>query len=238
MTSGHQSTLSLHGVVSFTHQLVAQAIPFCISTLLVCIVESWLSANIPNLDITLPNYLSFRHDGNWLGGGIVVFAKSHFIASKVYVSPKLNFFFYPLSLIIFPFQLALTTSLHSHLTIWIFCFDKLTSLNPSILSNLIILGDFNINFFSTSSSKTKLDVTSDTFDLKQIVNAPTHFSHTDTPSTIDLVFLPSNIDSSSCSILSPVSFSGNFSILLSLPTDYVNSPSPFPPCKVWLYHLD
>ena len=144
---------------------------------------------------------------------------------------KLNFFSYLLSLIISLFQLALNTGLHSHLTIWIFCFDELTSLNPSILSNLIFLGDFNINFFSTSSSKTKLDVISDTFDLKQIINAPTHFSHTDTPSIIDLVFLPSNINAPSCSILSPISFSDDFSILLSLPTDYVNSPSPFPPSR-------
>ena len=116
-------------------------------------------------------------------------------------------------------------------------FDELTSLNPSILSNLILLGDFNIIFFSTSSSKTKLDVISDTFDLTQIVNAPTHFSHADTTSTIDLVFLPSNIDAPSCSILPPVSSSDHFSVLFSRPTDSVNSSSPCPPRKVWLYHL-
>ena len=35
MPSGRQSTLGLYGVISFKHQLVAQAIPFCISTLLI-----------------------------------------------------------------------------------------------------------------------------------------------------------------------------------------------------------
>ena len=33
MTSEHQSTLGLYGVVPFKHRLVAQVIPFCVSTL-------------------------------------------------------------------------------------------------------------------------------------------------------------------------------------------------------------
>ena len=107
---------------------------------------------------------------------------------------KLNFFSYSLSLIITLFKLALNYRPQSSSDDLDLLFDDLTSLNPTFLSNLILLGDFNINFYSTSSSKTKLDAVSDTFDLKQINNAPTHFSHTDTPSTIDLVFLPSNID--------------------------------------------
>ena len=37
-------------------------------------------------------------------------------------------------------------------------FNELISFNPSILCNLILLGYFNINFYSTSFSKTKLDV--------------------------------------------------------------------------------
>ena len=101
----------------------------------------------------------------------------------------------------------------------------------------MLLGNFNINFYSSSSSKTKLDAISDAFDPKEIVNAPTHFSHTNTPSTIDLVFLPSNIDAPSCSILPSVSSSDHFSILFSLPIDSVNSPSPSSPHKVWLCHL-
>ena len=35
MTSGRQSTLGLHGVVSFKHRLVAQTILSCISILLI-----------------------------------------------------------------------------------------------------------------------------------------------------------------------------------------------------------
>ena len=103
---------------------------------LVCIVESRLSANIPNLNIALPNYLSFHRDRNHYGSSIIVYVKSHFFASKVYISSKIEFFSYLLSLIIALFQLALTTGLHPHLTIWIF---YLTSSHPSIPPFFLIL---------------------------------------------------------------------------------------------------
>ena len=53
-----------------------------------------------------------------------------------------------------------------------------------------------------------------------------------------IFFFPSNVDAPSCSILPPVSSQIHFSILFSLPTDSVNSPSSCPPHKVWLYHLN
>ena len=62
-------------------------------------------------------------------------------------------------------------------------------------------------------------------------------SHSDTPLTIDLVFLLSNIDTPPCSILPPVSYLDHFSILFSLPTDSVNCSYPSPPRKFWLYHF-
>ena len=200
-------------------------------------MESWQSFDIPNLDIALPNYLSFCCDRNCHGSGIVVFVKSHIIAFEVYVSPKIEFLLLSINLNHYFFSIGTNYQPSSPSDDLNLLLDELTSLNPSIFSNLILLGDFHTNFFSPSSSKTKLDVISDTFNLKQIVNAPTHFSHTDTPSTIDFVFLPSNIDASSCSILPSVSSSDHFSILFSLPTDSVNSPSPSPLLKVWLDHL-
>ena len=131
---------------------------------------------------------------NHHGDGIAVFVKSHFIVSEVYVSPKIEFLLLSIKLNHYSFSIGTYYQPLSSSDDLDLLFDDLTSLNPTFLSNLILLGDFNINFYSTSSFKTKLDAISDTFDLKQINNAPTHFSHTDTPSTIDLVFLPSNID--------------------------------------------
>ena len=58
-------------------------------------MESWLSANpdiaLLNYLLLIINYVLFHHDRNHHGGGIVVFVKSHFIVSEVYVSPKSEF---------------------------------------------------------------------------------------------------------------------------------------------------
>ena len=107
-------------------------------------MESWVSADIPNPDIALPNCLLFCHDCNHHGGGggIVVYINSHLTTSVVHVYVKLNFFLLSIKLIIAHFHLALTTNLHVLLTTKII---YLMNSNPSILSifsNLILLGDF------------------------------------------------------------------------------------------------
>lgn len=95
-------------------------------------MESWLSTDVLNLDIALPNDL-FHCDHNCNGGGIVVYVKSHLTTSIVHVSPQLNFF-YLLSLIIGDVQLVLTPGLHLHLTTWIIYLMKSNlSITPFIL---------------------------------------------------------------------------------------------------------
>ena len=56
---------------------------------LIFIMETWLSSDIPNLDIALPNDLSFCCDRNHHGGGIVVYVKFDFITSEANVCPKI-----------------------------------------------------------------------------------------------------------------------------------------------------
>ena len=136
-----------------------------LSSILICIVESWLSTDIPNPDIDLANYILFCRDCNRHGDGIAVFVKSHFIVSEVYVSPKIEFLLLSIKLNHCSFSIDTYYRPSSSSDDLDLLFDDLTSLNPSFLCNLILLGDFNINFYSTSSSRTKLDVISDTFDL-------------------------------------------------------------------------
>ena len=104
-------------------------------------VESWLSADIPNLHISLPNYLSFRRDNNHHGGGIVVLVKSHFIASEVYVSPEIEFLLLSIKLNHYSFSIGTYYQPPSSSDDLDLLFDEHTSLNPSTLSNLILLDD-------------------------------------------------------------------------------------------------
>ena len=56
--------------------------------------------------------------------------------------------------------------------------------------DLILIGDFNVDYANPSPLLDKLHTISDLFNLTKIIHQPTHFSHTGTPSTIDLVFVP------------------------------------------------
>ena len=91
----------------------------------------------------------------------------------------------------------------------------LSNLRPSILSNLILVDDFNIDFAPSSSSPRffQLQALADSYSLRQVISDPTHFSHSGTPSTIDLAFIPSTFQSNHV-ILPPVSTSDHNSILL------------------------
>ena len=43
---------------------------------IICIVESWLSSEIENNEITIDNYQLVRHDRNRHGGGVLMYVKS------------------------------------------------------------------------------------------------------------------------------------------------------------------
>ena len=66
-----------------------------------------------------------------------------------------------------------------------------TYVDPYCLSNFVLLGDFNVNYFETSHPLfSKLLLISDSLSLTQIVTFPTHSISTSS-SLIDLVYLSS-----------------------------------------------
>ena len=117
--------------------------------------------------------------------------------------------------------------------------STLSNLRSSILANLILVGDFNVHYTTTSSSNLLYELTSiaDTCSLRQIITEPTHYSHTGSPSIIDLVFVPSTF-SSTFQILPPVSSSDHNSILFAVSLPRSSSPnSPKSPHRrIWLYN--
>ena len=81
----------------------------------------------------------------------------------------------------------------------------------------------------------KLNVIISSFLLQQIVPTHTHFSHSGTPSFIDLAFLSNPNQLVSCSVISPLTNSDHMgvSINYSLPTS--RKTSHFPRRTVWCY---
>ena len=114
----------------------------------------------------------------------------------------------------------------------------LSNLSSSILSKLILVGDFNVNYVSSSSSPFFLELKSfaDSYSLSQVISDSTHLSHAGTPSIIDLAFIPSTFTSNYL-ILPRLSSSDHNAILLSvfLPFSLFR---PYKPShrRIWLYN--
>ena len=115
---------------------------------IVCISESWLSPDISDNEISIPNYHCVHKGRSHHGGGIAVYIKPS-LSFKVIPSP-LN-----LELIL------LSVAIHSSLALSIglqvingsldILNDFLTSLNHDHMKKIFLTGDFNINFMSSSN---------------------------------------------------------------------------------------
>ena len=117
--------------------------------------------------------------------------------------------------------------------------NLLLSAGPSLTSRLILVGDFNVNTLApTTPLSSQLSSISTLFSLKQFITLPTHFSHSGSPSIVDLVFAPPSLKPH-VSILHPVGSSDHKSIIatISLPPSLSHkTPIKSPSEKIWLYH--
>ena len=52
----------------------------------VCVVESWLSTEIQNSEIHIPDYFIVRLDRNRHGGGVIMFIRNRFTAASLSTS--------------------------------------------------------------------------------------------------------------------------------------------------------
>ena len=205
---------------------------------IICVVETWLSSEISDSEILIPNYMSFRLDRSRHGGGIAVFVKSSLSVSALPFTPNLEFL-----------PPSIKPSNHYSFTLGTFyrppnsdsalrlLNDHISIMSPNLLHNLFLVGDFNVDFLQSSSLCNNLLDLTNCLGLKQIICEPTHFSHVGSPSLIDLVFVPSDFSCPSY-VHPPISSSDHLSILFSVPLAHSvkHSPSASRFRKVWLYN--
>ena len=170
--------------------------------------------------------------------GVAIYVKSSYSVSVITSPSNLEFILISTSISKgnFPCSIGLfyrPPNNHSSLDNLI---DFLSNLSYSHISNLILTGDFNINFLVPSPQLTKLLDFTNSIGLSQIIQEPTHFSHsgTYTPSTIDLFFLPSNIEYSQ-SVLPPLSSSNHLSLYVQICLKQSCSQICSPRRKIWQY---
>ena len=185
---------------------------------MICIVESWLSSDILDNEIVIPDYQIFRCDRDRHGGGVLMYVHVSFAVVDlcddvddielltVSVCPPKSSLKFCISLYYRPPSASVK------------CFDcvsrSLCNLNPSSFSKFILLGDFNVNFFCTTSFLcTHLIYSLSPFNLTQVVQSGTHISPSGV-SLIDLIFVSSTSFLYTCSSLPPLGTSDHSGLQL------------------------
>ena len=85
-------------------------------------------------------------------------------------------------------------------------YSILESLDISVFSSFVLLGDFNINFYNQQHPLfCKLSTILHNFVLKQVITQPTHFSSSGNLSLIDLVLLSVPSQLAHCRVIPPLS---------------------------------
>ena len=203
----------------------------------VCIVESWLSSDILDSEFCIDGYDVIRLDRNRHGSGVLLFINSVFTHHVVFTGrPELELVIVSVRLLSVSLTIALfylspgsqSVILDNLLTA--FC----THINPPLLSNFILLRDFNVNYFDTSHPLfSKLLSVSNSLTLTQ-VSVPTHYS-SNSNSLIDLVFLSSPKDLLFCDTLPPLSNSDHLGLSLAITIAKPESNPTRSMRRVWRY---
>ena len=189
---------------------------------IICIVESWLSSEIENNEITIDNYQLVRHDRNRHGGGVHMYVKSCLSVNVLSVGYcDLELLVVSVSCLYRPLVKACYCLFYrppssSYDMFNVLC-SALHSLSPSNFDSLVLLGDFNVDYLSPQSALYKYFCNCiSPFSLTQVVQTATHFTNSGNSSLIDLVFLSDVSVLSCCSVIPPLANSDHNGVLLDL----------------------
>ena len=207
---------------------------------IVCLVETWLCGNILNNELYIPNYSIIRHDRNRHGGGVAIYIHNS-IKYQILMTGPANLELLVVSLFRNNFKLCLGVFYRppssSHYIFDTLC-DALFTIDQSHFSNFVLVGDFNVNFDSSHPLYSHLSDFMVSFSLSQIVESPTHYSHSGQPSLIDLVFVSDVSYFCTCSVIPNLANSDHLGLLVSLKHRH---SARIPTCRrqVWRYkHAD
>lgn len=208
---------------------------------MICIVETWLCADILDSEIALPGYQVYRRDRNRHGGGILIYIRDHFVCSIFSSSVSLEI----ITLSVCQGSSKVFVSLfyrppNSGSQTFEDLFLYLQSLNVGSFCNYILLGDFNVDFCNHSHPfYSRLYSIFSSFCLTQIVSDPTHLGSNGTNSIIDLVATSAPSLLQSCVTIPPLANSDHLGLLLKSQWRQTRQSTVGSNRSVWLYkHAD
>ena len=205
----------------------------------VCIVETWLSTDIFDSELFIPNYTIVRHDRNRHGGGVALYVNDSVLCKTIVCGPA-DLELLIVSLCKANFKLCLGVFYRppsSHPHIFDSLCEALLTVDTSHFSNFVLIGDFNVNLLCESSPLfSYICNLINSFTLTQVVDSPTHFTSENHCSLIDLIFVSNMYFFSNCSTIPQLSNSDHLGLLLSM--KHCSGPSVSHPRRtVWRYKL-
>ena len=209
---------------------------------IICLVESWLSDEVLDSEISLTNYQLYRLDRNRHGGGIIIYTHSNLTTELVTKGPhSLEFTAVSVSNGISKFCISLFyRPPSSPVQVMDSLFTTLETLEISSFSNFVLIGDFNINFYNPDCFLyPKLSHILQSFSLSQVVHDATHITRNGSETLIDLALVSSTNHVKGCLVIPPLLNSDHNGILLKLKWKQDGQQTLSHKRKIWRYaHAD
>ena len=199
----------------------------------VCIVETWLCDYILNSEICLPDYAIIRLDRNRHGGGVLMYVHSS-LDFNVLFRGYSDIELLAVSISINRHNICLSVAYRppsSPAHFFDVFFEAICELHTYKYSNVIFVGDFNVNFFNVHSLYFyKLQCIMSSFLFSQMVQVPTHINPSGFDSLLDLVLVSDSDRVSSCLPIPPLANSDHLGLCLllftSVPRNFSCKNSP------------
>ena len=184
---------------------------------IICIVESWLSQDVFDNEINITGYNCHRKDRNRHGGGVCVYTSQHLVTMNM--SEKVHA----------DLECIFVNVLKGTVKTTVRCFyrppnspsyifdtltDSIFALQPNLLTNFALIGDFNVD--TSRGINTCLNNFMATLSLNQVVSSTTHISPSGRETTIDLCFMSCIENLISCETRPPLGNSDHKSLVVTL----------------------
>ena len=206
----------------------------------ICIVETWLSDDVNDSEISIQNYHITRHDRNRHGGGVLIYIHNSLFWDVL--SKGCN----DLEFIALSVRSCHSSAKHCICVLYrppsspISFFDNfcstLSSLSPHSYSSFVLLGDFNIDFSdSTHHNFCKLQAIASLHSLTQMVSDPTHASPGGSSTIIDLVFVSNENTVVDCSTTPPLANSDHSGLQVQYDWRHSGKQIREVPRQIWCF---
>ena len=196
---------------------------------IICITESWLSSDILNCEIAIPNFNIVRRDRNRNGGGVTVYIKDCF-EFKIISHGPLDLEFLALSVHNGNIKICVCLLYRppsSSTTFFDNLYSTFVNLNVSLFSHVLVFDDFNVDFLNVNHPLfSNLCNILDSFSFVQLVSQPTRVTSNGSATLIDLVLSSSPDHVQDCTVIPPLDTSDHRGILATINGIFQSKQNP------------